>query len=133
MEKTEQQVRFEAYILGKYPAPGAELLRVNDAKTQRDWEVWQAAEASAREQVAQWMLARSIATGHGDIIEDLLAAIVVHCEASALERAAKRCELFALHHADNYKEEGGKFIEGQSAGADQCAEAIRALAQEVGK
>ena len=54
-------------------------------------------------------------------------------EASALERAAKQCDLFALHHADNYKEEGGKFIEGQSAGADECATAIRALAQEVTK
>jgi hypothetical protein len=54
-------------------------------------------------------------------------------EASALERAAKACDLFALHHADNYKEEGGKFIEGQSVGADECAAAIRALAQEVTK
>jgi hypothetical protein len=103
MEKTAQQKRFEAAWLVKWPNDEPFIFE-QDSKSQYAWPE----------------------------VQDTFEGFALG-EASALERAAKVCDLFALHHADNHKEEGGKFIEGQSAGADECATAIRALAQEVGK
>jgi len=100
MTKTEQQKRFEAAWHTKWPNDEPRIFH-QDSKGQYTWP-------EVQDTFEGWQL----------------------CEASALERAAKQCDLFALHHADNYEEEGGKFIEGQSAGADECARAIRALAQE---
>ena len=39
------------------------------------WEGWQAGVKREREKVAQWMMQRGYATGHGDTTEDLLAEL----------------------------------------------------------
>jgi hypothetical protein len=47
------------------------------------WAVMKEVEAKLREKIAQWMIERDYATGHGDTVEDLLKAL----EWQAKERA----------------------------------------------
>lgn len=44
----------------------------------------------AREDVANWMMQHSIATGHGDTLDDLLTELVAHCAERALSVTANR-------------------------------------------
>jgi len=52
--------------------------------------------AQEREKVAQWMVERSYATGHGDTIEDLLTEI----DWQAAEREREACRLIVLDNSD---------------------------------
>lgn len=94
--------------------------------------------AAEREKVAQWMMQRGYATGHGDTLDDLLSEldwqfvekrmndITMSIEAER-EECAKVCDARMKQHQDNY----GGFI-GQStkiSEAHQCAAAIRARGQ----
>jgi len=53
--------------------------------------------AHEREKVAQWMVERSYATGHGDTIEDLLTEI----NWQAAEREREACRLIVLDNSDS--------------------------------
>lgn len=66
-----------------------------------------------REKVAMWMIARSIPTGHGDTVEDLLAELRAGVAEEMRERAAQVCRGVAN---DQY-----------SAWAEVCETRIRAL------
>jgi hypothetical protein len=44
----------------------------------------------AREEVANWMMAKGIATGHGDALDDLLRELVMHCASRARSVTANR-------------------------------------------
>jgi hypothetical protein len=70
--------------------------------------------AAEREKVAQWMMQRGYATGHGDTIEDLLVELDWQIRESEREECAKVCE------------EWGAF----NKIAAECAEAIRARGKE---
>lgn len=43
-----------------------------------------------REEVANWMMAKGLATGHGDSLNDLLTELVAHCAERALSVTANR-------------------------------------------
>ena len=45
---------------------------------------------SATEEVANWMMAKGIATGHGDTLDDLLCELVLHCSDHARTVTAAR-------------------------------------------
>ncbi len=64
--------------------------------------------AAERNKVAQWMIERSYATGHGDTVEDLLKELAQSVREEERELCAQVCEGWL--HADG----------------DRCAEAIRA-------
>ena len=72
--------------------------------------------AAERNKVAQWMIARGYATGHGDTVEDLLKELDWQVREEERELCAQICEKIA----DDY--------DGSPAGtgADNCATAIRA-------
>ena len=70
--------------------------------------------AAERNKVAQWMIARSYATGHGDTVEDLLKALAQSVREEERELCAQMCE------------ELWRF----NAPASECAEAIRARGEK---
>lgn len=89
--------------------------------------------AAEREKVAQWMIQRSYATGHGDTTEDLLAELewqiaenwnraMINGVEAEREACAKVCD----EHAE-YAEKWGTW--GQVMTFDRCATAIRARGQ----
>ena len=53
-----------------------------------------------REKVAQWMIERGYATGHGDTVEDLLKELEWQIEEREREACAKLCEEMARRHDD---------------------------------
>ncbi len=98
--------------------------------------------AAERNTLAAWMIQFGFATGHGDTMEQLVDAlgseIVDRIEFeidTEREACAKLCEEIAIDMWKLYKgrppykgdEEGraSEFTQGRSAGADDCAEAIR--------
>jgi hypothetical protein len=114
---------------------------------EREWrDRLEAAVKAEREKVSEWMIQQGYATGHGDTIEDLLKelewqiaenwtnALVKGVEGER-EACAKLCDEIAIDMWNLYKgrppykgdEEGraSDFTQGRSAGADNCAEAIR--------
>jgi hypothetical protein len=50
------------------------------------------AQAAERNKVAQWMIAKGYATGHGDTVEDLLKELEWQVRESEREACAKVCE-----------------------------------------
>lgn len=98
--------------------------------------------AAERNTLAAWMIKLGFATGHGDNMEQLVDAlgseIVDRIEFeidTERESCAKLCDEIAIDMWNLYKgrppykgdEEGraSDFTQGRSAGADDCAEAIR--------
>ena len=98
--------------------------------------------AAERNTLAAWMIQFGFATGHGDTMEQLVDAlgseIVDRIEFeidTEREACAKLCDEIAIDMWNLYKgrppykgdEEGraSDFTQGRSAGADDCAEAIR--------
>ena len=81
------------------------------ARRQFDLEEVTRAVLAERNKVAQWMIQRSYATGHGDTVEDLLKEL----EWQVQEACAKVC--------DKYDDER------YANAADLCANAIRARGQ----
>jgi hypothetical protein len=73
--------------------------------------VWLCAVESSSK-VAQWMIERSYATGHGDTVEDLLKELEWQVREEERELCAQVCEGWL--HADG----------------DRCAEAIRARGEK---
>ena len=69
---------------------------------------------SDKEKVAQWMIERGYATGHGDNIEDLLKEL----EWQVAEREREACAKLCDEQSDKDGFEGGY--------ANECAELIRA-------
>jgi len=65
-----------------------------------------------REKVAQWMMIRGYATGHGNTVEDLLKELEWQIREQEREACAKLCDGWT--HADG----------------DRCAEAIRARGEQ---
>lgn len=93
----------------------------------------EAAKVVEREKVAQWMVERSYATGHGDTIEDLLAELdwqiadgwnraLINGVQTEREACAKVCDEQADEHAQLQE-----FYE--LAAVETLAEAIRARGQ----
>ena len=85
--------------------------------------------AAEREKVAQWMMQRGYATGHGDTIEDLLAELdwqiaenwnraMINGMKTEREACAKVCDELVLEHPGR-----------ADLTAKQCATAIRARGQ----
>lgn len=56
-----------------------------------------------REKVAMWMIMRSIPTGHGNTVEDLLAELRAVVAAEMRERAAQEMRERAAQEADKYR------------------------------
>jgi hypothetical protein len=56
--------------------------------------------AAEREKIAQWMIERSYATGHGDTVEDLLKELEWQIREREREDCAKLCEEMARRHDD---------------------------------
>lgn len=65
-----------------YGARDAEIARVRNAEHLRFTD--------ARKDVAIWMIANGVATGHGDTLDDLLRTLVAHCAERALRVTANR-------------------------------------------
>jgi hypothetical protein len=53
--------------------------------------------AHEREKVANWMVERSYATGHGDTVEDLLKELDWQAAEREREACAKFCDVLATH------------------------------------
>ena len=70
------------------------------------------------QKVVNWMLERSYATGHGDIIEDLLKELELQVAEREREACAKLCD----EQSDKDGFEGGY--------ANECAELIRARGEK---
>jgi hypothetical protein len=66
-----------------------QAVEMNDVGLERFANLVAAAE---RNKVAQWMIARSYATGHGDAVEDLLEALVQSVREEEREVCAQLCE-----------------------------------------
>ena len=98
--------------------------------------------AAERNKLAAWMIQFGFATGHGDTMDQLVDALGseivdrIEFEIDAeREACAKLCDEIAIDMLKLYKgrppykgdEEGraSDFTQGRSAGADDCAEAIR--------
>ena len=86
-----------------------------------------------RETVANWMINRGYATGHGDTIEDLLAELEWQVAEREREACAAVCDEHArvalsLWHKDI--EANKPFWNGEEQAADRCAEAIRARGEK---
>lgn len=68
--------------------------------------------AAERNKIAQWMIGRSYATGHGDTVEDLLAQLEWQVREREREACAKVCEddfgNGALNLADAIRARGKK-------------------------
>lgn len=86
--------------------------------------------AAEREKVAQWMMQRGYATGHGDTIEDLLAELdwqiaenwnraMINGMKTEREACAKVCDELVLEHPGR-----------ADLTAKQCADLIRERGQE---
>jgi hypothetical protein len=73
--------------------------------------IWNKAIETEREKVAQWMMTKGYATGHGDSIEDLMKELEWQIRESEREACAKVCE--DRERANLY-------------GVKECAAAIRA-------
>ena len=64
-------------------------------------EAWsKAIESGLRETVAEWMIERGYATGHGDTVEDLLKELEWQIREREREDCAKLCEEMARRHDD---------------------------------
>jgi hypothetical protein len=72
--------------------------------------------AAERNKVAQWMIARSYATGHGDTVDDLLKELEWQVKEQEREACAQVCEEF--------EEDMGHGI------PQRCANAIRARGEK---
>ena len=59
------------------------------------------AQAAERQKVAQWMIRRSYATGHGDSVEDLLKEIEWQVAEAENEACAKMCEALDTWNMDD--------------------------------
>jgi hypothetical protein len=74
--------------------------------TKAEWELsvaeaWgKAIESGLRETVAEWMIERDYATGHGDTTEDLLKELEWQVKEREREACAKLCEEMARRHND---------------------------------
>ena len=64
----------------------------HNAYTALAMAIWNKAIETEREKVAQWMMQRGYATGHGDTIEDLLKELDWQIRESEREACAKACE-----------------------------------------
>ena len=53
--------------------------------------------AAEREKVAQWMMTKGYATGHGDSIEDLMKELEWQIRESEREACAKVCDVLSVH------------------------------------
>lgn len=80
--------------LPMFPALGDQLTNAADTIERLTREL-----AEAREKVAKWMIDHSFATGHGDVLDDLLAELGQQVDALRAERDAARAELAALQAA----------------------------------
>jgi hypothetical protein len=72
--------------------------------------------AAERNKVAQWMIDRSYATGHGDTVEDLLKELAQSVREEERELCAQVCEQFEGDMGHGIPQ--------------QCAEAIRARREQ---
>jgi len=86
--------------------------------------------AAEREKVAQWMIQRSYATGHGDTLEDLLAELDWQIAdgwnralINGVQTEREACAKVAEKHADIHRK-NKQFV--YAAADDKCAYAIRA-------
>jgi hypothetical protein len=74
--------------------------------TKAEWELsvaeaWgKAIESGLRETVAEWMIERDYATGHGDTTEDLLKELEWQVKEREREECAELCEEMARRHND---------------------------------
>ena len=75
--------------------------------------------AAERNKVAQWMIARSYATGHGDTVEDLLKELAQSVREEERELCAQVCEEIANKPSN--------MVLGVAL---DCADAIRARREE---
>lgn len=78
--------------------------------------------AQVQEQIAQWMITHSYATGHGDTIEDLLSELIGQVRAETVEESAK----VADRHTDPL------FSDAYRIAADDIAKRIRGLLNKDG-
>ena len=78
--------------------------------------------AAERNKVAQWMIARSYATGHGDTVEDLLKELVQSVREEERELCAQVCEFMRPSKPE--------FDERYYAGCTDSAAAIRARREQ---
>ena len=106
---TREDIIRMAKVCGNWSEQTVEM---NDVGLERFANLVAAAE---RNKVAQWMIARGYATGHGDTVEDLLKELDWQVREEERELCAQICEKIA----DDY--------DGSPAGtgADNCATAIR--------
>lgn len=85
--------------------------------------------AAELEKVAQWMLARSYATGHGDTTEDLLAELVAQVADREREACAQVCDAEAVKceaAAEHAEHDDKNAIRSTAWKVSECAAAIRA-------
>ena len=78
-----------------------------------------------REKVAQWMISRGYATGHGDTVEELLKELEWQVAEKEREACAKVCEKLV-----NAEYSTGKVDHNEMGWTQACAEAIRARGEK---
>lgn len=81
--------------------------------------------AAERNKVAQWMIDRSYATGHGDAVEDLLEDLVQIVREEERELCAKVCENMSLEWQNQ-----PNIAQAELATIMDCALAIRARGEK---
>jgi hypothetical protein len=95
-----------------------QTVEMNDVGLERFANLVAAAE---RNKVAQWMIARSYATGHGDTVEDLLKELAQSVREEERELCAQVCDAVQQQNEDD----GAWLWE-----AKNCAIAIRARGEK---
>ena len=81
--------------------------------------------AAERNKVAQWMIARSYATGHGDTVEDLLKELEWQVREEERELCAQVCENMSLEWQNQ-----PNIAQAELATIMDCALAIRARGEK---
>jgi hypothetical protein len=81
--------------------------------------------AAERNKVAQWMIDRSYATGHGDTVEDLLKELAQSVREEERELCAQVCENMSLEWQDQ-----PNIAQAELATIMDCALAIRARGEK---
>lgn len=110
MKPTQEQVLQWAREAGVYhiaPNVAGSLLYMSQASLYRGFFLaYEAGRKDEREKVAQWMIQRSYATGHGDTTEDLLAELEWQVrEAERNGMVATAAELgWALYGGDPFED-----------------------------
>ena len=69
----------------------------HNAYTALAMAIWNKAIETEREKVAQWMMTKGYATGHGDSIEDLMKELEWQIRESEREACAKVCDVLSVH------------------------------------